>query len=176
MSDGPDLRRSGERIEALLDAFSAGGLLARERAEELVRLVVELYGAGLERILELLYEARCLDDTALDALTGDDLVASLLLVHGLHPEDVATRVERAVEELRQGGTDVELLGIDDGPTVRLRVVAGSGCGSSSGAVRQAAERAVLDSAPEVIAVDVREAPPEVRIPVESLRVRPGLSA
>lgn len=176
MSDEPDLRRTGERIEALLDAFSAGGLLARERAEELVRLVVDLYGAGLERLLELLHEAGRLDDDVLDALAGDDLVASLLLVHGLHPEDVATRVERAVDGVRQGGADVELLSIDDGPTVRLRVVAGGGCGSSSGAARAAVEQAILDHAPEVTAIDVVEAPPEVLIPVESLRARPGLSA
>ncbi|MGZ4484722.1 MAG: hypothetical protein ACXVW8_10370 [Nocardioidaceae bacterium] len=50
-----DLRATGERIDALLDAAGAGGVVARERAEELVRLVSELYGAGLERVLELLH-------------------------------------------------------------------------------------------------------------------------
>ena len=34
----------------------------RERAEELVRLVVELYGAGLERVLELTYDAGALHE------------------------------------------------------------------------------------------------------------------
>ena len=45
--------RAGERIEALLEASAAGGVVARERAEELVRLVADLYGAGLERLLEI---------------------------------------------------------------------------------------------------------------------------
>ena len=57
-----DLRAAGERIEALLDASAAGGAVARERAEELVRLVVDLYGAGLERLLEIVHETGRLDD------------------------------------------------------------------------------------------------------------------
>jgi len=63
---GPDLRATGERIEALLEAASTGGRVARERAEELVRLVVDLYGAGLERLLEIVHEAGRLDDDLLD--------------------------------------------------------------------------------------------------------------
>jgi Fe-S cluster biogenesis protein NfuA len=180
VSGEADLRKTGERIETLLDAFSAGGILARERAEELVRLVVDLYGAGIERILELLHAEGRLDDTALDALTGDDLVSSLLLVHGLHPEDVPTRVGRAIDAVRPGlagqGGNVELLDIGDGPTVRVRVTAGGGCGSSSSSVRELVERTIMDHAPEVRAIDVQEAPPEVLIPVGSLRVRPGSPA
>jgi len=44
-------RSAGDRIQTLLDATSAGGTVARERAEQLVREVVELYGAGLARIM-----------------------------------------------------------------------------------------------------------------------------
>ena len=62
----------------LLEAASAGGRVARERAEELVRLVVDLYGAGLERLLEIVHEAGRLDDDLLDRLAADDLVAGLL--------------------------------------------------------------------------------------------------
>ena len=75
-------------------ALSTGGPVARERAEELVRLVTDLYGAGLERLLEVLADAGRLDEALLDALAADELVASLLLVHGLHPYDVGTRVAR----------------------------------------------------------------------------------
>ena len=77
----PDPAATGERIEALLDAAATGGPVARERAEELVRLVVELYGAGLERMLELAYDAGALDDALLESLASDHLVSSLLLVH-----------------------------------------------------------------------------------------------
>ncbi len=47
-------REAGDRIETLLEASSAGGALARERAEQLVRELVELYGAGLTRVVGLL--------------------------------------------------------------------------------------------------------------------------
>ncbi len=70
-----DARSVGERIERLLDASAASGPMVGERAEELVRLVVELYGAGLERVLELAYEAGALSDDLLDALADDDLVS-----------------------------------------------------------------------------------------------------
>ena len=55
-------------------------------------LVTNLYGAGLERMLDVLADAGRLDRVALDALAADELVSGLLLVHGLHPHDVDTRV------------------------------------------------------------------------------------
>ncbi len=92
MPSPSNLRANGERIEHLLDASAAGGPLAKERAEELVRLVVELYGAGLERVLEIVHDAGGLNDEALDGLADDALVTSLLLVHGLHPYSVEERI------------------------------------------------------------------------------------
>src|SRR5687767_3620052 len=113
----PDLRATGERIDTLLDASASGGAVARERAEELVRLVTDLYGAGLERFLDLLHESGRLDDDLLAQLADDDLLASLLLVHGLHPYGVETRVEHALESVRpylgSHGGDVELLAVTD---------------------------------------------------------------
>ena len=54
MSEGQDLRAVGSRIEELLGRIrSAGDPATAETAEEIVRLVVELYGAGLERTVEL---------------------------------------------------------------------------------------------------------------------------
>ena len=47
-------------------------MIARERAEELVRLVVDLYGAGLERMLDIVHEAGRLDAELLDGLAADD--------------------------------------------------------------------------------------------------------
>ena len=86
-------RESGDRIEALLDACSVAGPAARDRAEDLVREVLDLYGAGLTRILD----AIAVYPGAVDAVARDDLVASLLLVHGLHPHDVTTRVRTALD-------------------------------------------------------------------------------
>ncbi len=175
-----DLRSSGERIEALLEASSANGPLARERAEELVRLVVELYGAGLERVLEIVYDAGRMDDAVLERLADDELVASLLLVHGLHPYGVQDRVEQALAQVRpylgSHGGDVELLDVTDDGVVRLRMLGScDGCASSSLTLKLAVEGAIEAAAPEVVRIEVAagaEAPGAGSvIPVESLTAR-----
>ncbi|MBF6195050.1 NifU family protein [Nocardia sp. NPDC004085] len=145
-------REAGDRIETLLEASSAGGALARERAEQLVRELVGLYGAGLTRVLELL------DDAAVERLARDDLVASLLLVHGLHPHDVTTRVANALDSVRpylgSHGGDVHLVDVADG-VVRLEL-AGSckSCPSSSVTLELAVEDAVRAAAPEIESIEV----------------------
>jgi hypothetical protein len=167
-----DWRAAGDRIDALIAASAAGGAAARERAEELVRLVVDLYGAGLERLLQLLYEHGQLTDDALDALAGDPLVASLLLVHGLHPYSVERRIENV---LQQVNADVELIGVDEAGTVHLRLSGVDGCGTA--AVRERVEEAIEAAAPEVTAVAIEQPAPDPAvapvIPVSSLFARVG---
>ncbi|MDX6244102.1 MAG: hypothetical protein QOE76_1825 [Frankiales bacterium] len=171
----------GERIEVLLEASAAAGPVARERAEELIRIVVELYGAGLERLMELAFEAGKLDDDLLERLAGDQLVSSLLLVHGLHPYGIEERVERALAGVRpyldSHGGDVRLLDVTDEGVVRLQLLGScDGCASSSATLELAVDGAVRAAAPEVIRIDV-EAAPSARglIPVADLtaRLRPA---
>ncbi len=185
--EAPDrLRAAGDRIDVLLDAASAGGALARERAEELVRLVADLYGAGLERVLDVVHDAGALNDDVLAALAKDDLVASLLIVHGLHPYDVTTRVEEALDGVRPylgtHGGDVELLEVTDAGVVRLRLLGScDGCPSSSVTLELAVEGAIESAAPEVTGIEVEQAEPEpasagsaggpALIPVGALRTR-----
>ncbi|BCB91907.1 NifU family protein [Phytohabitans suffuscus] len=178
-----DWRAAGERIDALLTASSAGGVLARERAEELVRTVADLYGAGLQRLLELAHERGALTGEVLDALAADDLVASLLLVHGLHPHSVRARVERALDQVRpylgSHGGDVELTDVADGGTVRLRLLSGhDGCPSSPVTLKLAVEGAIEAAAPEVTRIEVDDAGPApgTLIPVSALFARLGTAA
>jgi Fe-S cluster biogenesis protein NfuA len=136
-------------------------VVARERAEELVRLVADLYGAGLERVLAILYDRGHLDDDVLAALAADELVSSLLLVHGLHPYDVTTRVEKALESVRpylgSHGGDVELLDVTEDGVVRLRLLGScDGCPSSAVTLRTEVERAIAEAAPEIVTIDVEE--------------------
>src|SRR3984957_16895238 len=109
-------RTAGDRIQTLLDSCAAGGTAAYERAQQLVREVVGLYGAGLDRIVALG------DPGLAERLATDDLVASLLLVHGLHPHDLRRRVADALDRVRpyleSHGGDVDLLEVDEG-VVRL---------------------------------------------------------
>ena len=160
-----DWRAAGERIEALLGASAAGGAVARERAEELVRIVVDLYGAGLSRLLEVLHDRGALGDDALDALAGDALVSSLLLVHGLHPHSAETRATRAVAAVG----DATLVEITTEGIARVRLTA-SGCGTT--AVKAAVEEALADAVPELTGVEVVAATPSM-IPLETLFTRVG---
>ena len=176
-------RAAGDRIETLLAASAAGGRVAHERAEELVRIVADLYGAGLERLLEIVHERGHLTGDVLDALAGDDLVASLLLVHGLHPYSVGVRIDQALAGVRpylkSHGGDVELLGVGDDGVVRLRMLGScDGCSSSSVTLKLAVESAIEAAAPEVTAIEVSDAEPAPGplIPVESLFSRVGGSA
>lgn len=140
--------RIGELLEAS-DPAGAGQL------EEAVRLLVELYGHGLARILELLAE----QPELIDRLAQDELVSSLLLVHDLHPVDVTTRVAAALEKVRpylgSHAGDVRLVGIDEDGVVRLQLEGScEGCPSSDVTAKVAIEGAILEAAPEVTGVDV----------------------
>lgn len=157
-SRADELRAVGDRINVLLEASASGGAVARERAEELVRLVADLYGGGLERLLTILYDLGRLDEEALAALVADDLVSSLLLVHDLHPYDVTTRVQQALDSVRpylgSHGGDVELLSVSD-DVVRLRLLGScDGCPSSSVTLKLAVEGAIEAAAPEISRIDV----------------------
>ena len=167
---GRDLREVGTRIEELLGRLrAAGDPGTADTAEEIVRLVVELYGAGLERTVELA------GPEVLERLVGDELVASLLVLHGLHPKDTETRVVEALDQVRPylgshaGG--VELVGVDPEGVVHLRLEGScDGCPSSTMTVKLAIERAIEEAAPEVTAVEVenltREREPQL------LQIRP----
>src|SRR3954453_14115722 len=160
------LRVTGERIDAFLEASGAAGnphrAVARERAEELVRLTADLYGAGLERLLDILYDAGRLDEEGPAALAAAGLAAGLLPLPGRHPSDVTQRVELALDGVRpylgSHGGDVELLGVAEDGTVRLRLLGScDGCPSSAVTLKLAVEGAIEAAAPEVTTIEVEEA-------------------
>jgi len=164
-----DVRSLGDRIEQLLDGLQAtGDRCARERAEELLRLVTELYGAGLARVMEVV------DAEAPELarrLAADDLVGSLLLVHDLHPDGLAVRVETALDSVRPflaaHGGDVELLAIDDhAGAVQLRLLGScDGCPSSAVTLQHAVQHAIVEAAPEIVRIDVDTPAPDTSVPI-----------
>jgi Fe-S cluster biogenesis protein NfuA/nitrite reductase/ring-hydroxylating ferredoxin subunit len=159
MSNGNNLRAVGDQIEGLLQEFgTVADPRIREKAEELVRLLMELYGAGLTRILEIVDETGPANESLLDRLAGDELVASLLILHGLHPLNVETRITHALDRVRpylgSHGGDVKLLGVTDG-VVRLRLEGSChGCPSSTVTMKLAVEKAIAEAAPEIARVEV----------------------
>lgn len=152
-----------EQVESLPDPD------ARAAAVELLRALLALYGEGLARLTATAMRAG--GDTVATELADDDLVAHLLLLHGLHPLDLPTRVGRAIETVRPrlGGANPEVVSLDGG-TVRLSLPgAATGCRSSASAARTALEEAIRDAAPEIERVEVEQPRPAVAvIPVASL--------
>jgi Fe-S cluster biogenesis protein NfuA/nitrite reductase/ring-hydroxylating ferredoxin subunit len=103
----------------------------------------------------------------INRFAADELVASLLLVHGLHPHGVERRIEDALDSVRpylgSHGGDVTLLEVVDdseGMTVRLQF-AGSckSCPSSAVTLEFAVEDAVRAAAPEITSIEVVAAEP-----------------
>jgi len=153
-----DLRAVGDRIEGLLaELRTITDRRARETAEALVRSLLELYGGGLARMMEIVYESGSSGEL-FHRFAADDLVASLLLLHDLHPEDTESRILRALDGVRpylgSHGGDVHLLGILDG-VVHLRLEGSChGCPSSSVTMKLAIEKAIGEAAPEVTRIEV----------------------
>jgi Fe-S cluster biogenesis protein NfuA len=176
MPEPQNLRAVGDRIEQALDELhSTADPRTINLAEELVRLVSELYGAGFARAVELTREH---SPALLSAFVEDELLASLLLVQGLHPESLDARVEAALVSVRpflaQHGGDVELLGIDEKVgAVKLRLLGScDGCPSSASTLQGAVEVAIVEAAPEIVRIVVEEpSPPSVSVPI-SLGTKP----
>lgn len=177
MSDADRLRWVGDRIESLVkDLESHSDPKTRTQVDEVVRLLVELYGSGLTRIMEVV------DETAADAtdlfghFLDDELVASLLVLHDLHPLDLRSRVVLALERVAEGagpGTEVALVALEDGVAKVRLTASGFGCGSGGAALRIAVEEELARAVPDVKVVleaVVPPAPPPV-VPI-ALRRRP----
>ena len=159
--DQGKLRELSERIEPLLEEVrSMASPPVWERVEEIVRSVVHLYGEGLKRIDEIASADGAAGERLRSQLAADDLVSSLLILHGLHPKDFETRVREALERVRpylgSHGGDVEIveLSLDTG-LVRLRMKGScDGCPSSLLTVKLAVEAAIRESAPEASTIEV----------------------
>jgi Fe-S cluster biogenesis protein NfuA/nitrite reductase/ring-hydroxylating ferredoxin subunit len=155
-----NLPETGDRIERLLEEIhsmaSPPAWPAWERVEELLRVVLELYAAGLERVLTIVSDG----DGLVRKLADDELVASLLVLHGLHPDELSSRVQKALVRVRpylgSHGGDVEIVETDARTgVVRLRMKGScDGCPSSAITVKLAVEGAIRELAPEVNRVEV----------------------
>jgi hypothetical protein len=158
MTADRDMRAASERIETLIAELErVQDVAVRNRIEELVRLLMQLHGEALARITGALQDPGFQAGQAVERFSADPVVASVLMLHDLHPHDVRTRVERALDLLRaslgpQAG--LTLVGISD-ETVRVRIdMAPGGCGTPAERIRTTVDAAIRDAAPDVRDVEV----------------------
>ena len=162
MPTQPEFQRRLQKIEGLVGKIEAtADPSLRTMVQELVQLVMELHGAGVERMLKLIREAGGEGESVIEKLGRDELVASILVLYGLHPAGLEERVAQALKEarrrLRAHEGEVELLSIQDG-AVRLRLRAnGHGCGSTAQALKEIVEESVYETAPDIAALVIEDA-------------------
>ncbi|GJF30991.1 thioredoxin [Kitasatospora sp. NE20-6] len=141
--------QTGLRVQECLDQLAGAG--QGEAAEELVRLLMDFYTGGLERM------AAFLPPQAL----GEPLVSGLLVLHDLHPESVETRIGRALEN--ETGWQVEEFDAATG-SLRLRGEdSGGGCGCGGAQAEERLEEALACFAPEVTALHLERRPALLQI-------------
>jgi Fe-S cluster biogenesis protein NfuA/nitrite reductase/ring-hydroxylating ferredoxin subunit len=150
-----------QRIDALIQEIEATADPATQsRVNELLQALLEFHSAGLERMLELVWDAGEFGQTVIDDfLARDELVCNLMLLHGLHPLPLETRVMQALDKVRpylgSHGGDVELLGITPEGVVQLRLQGSChGCGSSRVTLEYAIEEGIYAAAPDIAGIEV----------------------
>ncbi len=148
------------RIEELIEAIDAiPDETTRAQTRELVQALLDLHGTGLNRTLEIVFDSSAEGQAIINKLAEDDLVSNLLLLHGLHPLDLETRVRQALDEVKPRlglhGGSVELLGVTPDGRVQLKLEGNCHeCPSSRLTLRFSIEEALYAAAPDLAGLDV----------------------
>ena len=152
-------RRLAARIEKLVQEVAEfPDPHARATAQELVQALLDMYGEGLARLLELTAETEASGLALIDTFASDDLLSSLFLLHGLHPLDIETRIMQALEEVRpylkSHGGNVEFVRVED-DIAHLRLEGSChGCPGSTVTLKLAIEEAIYKAAPDLNGLQV----------------------
>jgi Fe-S cluster biogenesis protein NfuA/nitrite reductase/ring-hydroxylating ferredoxin subunit len=152
-----------QELQALLDGCEQS--TARDLADELMSMVVQLYGTGLQRIVDGMLASGPEGARIASELADDPLVATLLLIHDLHPVPLEQRVQRALDSVRpymdSHGGNVELLSLRDG-VARIRLQGScSDCSASSVTLELAIKQALEDAAPDLDGLEVEGVAPQM---------------
>jgi hypothetical protein len=162
-----------DKIEELVrQAEAIPDAKARSVTIDLLKAVLDFHAAGLERMMDMVFDSGPAGEAIAERIVADDLTSSMLLLHNLHPDNVETRVARAIEKLEEVffslGVKLSLVGIE-GDLVRLHFESQR---TWSGApVKGSIEKAIFQAAPEITSVVIeglKEALPAGFVPVSDL--------
>jgi Fe-S cluster biogenesis protein NfuA/nitrite reductase/ring-hydroxylating ferredoxin subunit len=163
MSEQKEVRKRIEAMEGLIrEIENVPDPAVRTLSKQLVQSLMDLHGAGFERMLELVHRTGETGQRIIDDLGRDELVRSLLLLYGLHPLDLRARVVEALEKtrpyLRSHGGNVQLVRVTDAGSVTLRLEGSChSCPSSAVTLQSTVEQAIYEAAPDVTAIIVEGA-------------------
>lgn len=150
------MNKAGRRIQELAETLEAmPDPATRALLQECMSSLLGFYGQGLERVVAL---AADLPDGFHARFVNDPVIRPLLLIHGLHPLDLQTRLRQALDKVRpymeSHGGSVELLEMD-ADYARLRLVGSCGsCASSATTLELAVRQAIEEHCPDLAGFDV----------------------
>jgi Fe-S cluster biogenesis protein NfuA len=159
VATGSEFQEQVRQLGKLIMQFDQmPGSPQKTACKELVQLLMDVHGAGLDRMMELVFESEGPGPEIVDKLGHDTITSSLLLLYSLHPDDLETRVHKAIEQirprLRKLSCSLDLAGIVEGE-VQVRVTtSGHGCGSSTKDVRAIVEEDIYALAPDVASLEI----------------------
>lgn len=158
-----ELNRQSERIQELIEEIDVlPDEKARNMMQECMQEVLSFYGYGLERILGIISKG---NNTAAkeiyNNMMGDNFVNGLLLIHDLHPFDLNTRLNLALEKVRpymdSHGGSVEIVSLENG-IAKLKLSGNcKGCPSSSATLELGIKQAIEENCPDLLGLEVEGA-------------------
>lgn len=167
-SDPTDgMNRHGRRIQEIVGQIDAmPNPAARALMQECMESVLGFYGDGLERVLAVVKGSGIDGQKVFDDLIHDNIVRGLLLIHGLHPHDLSTRLREALDKVRpymeSHGGNVELLSLEnDFAHLRLQGSCKT-CPSSAVTLELAVRSAIEETCPDLAGFAVEGAAETVK--------------
>lgn len=160
-----DSREIGRRLQELIEQMQTQpNPSARALLQECLQSLLAFYGEGLSRMLDQIHAAGSEGKKILDRLLKDPAISGLLLIHGLHPVPLETRLRGALEKVRpymqSHGGNIELLSLEnDVAQIRLEGTCKS-CPSSAVTLELAVRRAVEEACPDLAGFEVLSDAPE----------------
>jgi Fe-S cluster biogenesis protein NfuA len=131
---------------------------AKVAGKVLVQLLMDIHGAGLDRIMEIISESESSATEIIGRMGSDSMVGSLLLLYSLHPDSLQARVHNAIERLRPRlrklACTIEQVHLNDGDVKVRLATSGHTCGSSTGDLRSLVEDGIFEYAPDVTSVEI----------------------
>jgi len=156
------MNRHGRRIQEIVAQIDAlPNPAARALMQECMESVLNFYGDGIARMIELVKRSGIGGQKAYADLLNDNVVRGLLLIHGLHPHDLATRLRQALDKVRpymeSHGGNVELLSLEN-DFARLRLEGScKTCPSSAVTLELAVRQAIEETCPDLAGFEVEGA-------------------
>ena len=165
-------QRQLARMEELIHALNeASDSPISRQARELMQLLLEMHAQGLERVLDFIHQDPMKGQQLIDRLADDPFISNLLVLHGLHPLDLETRVRNALDSVKPRlglhGGDIELIGVTEEGVVKLKLEGNChGCPSSRVTLKTSIEEAIYAAAPDVTTLEVEGAVDRASLPAE----------